>query len=219
MINYMINGLNISIIQTVTILLYQTRPVMKKNTNIALAMFSAVTLLFGLQSCQTIQNAIPAQNISFTGASADFQIPVTTDTASDSIIGNASFSYNIDSEIKAVTANAFGESNIQSVKLTSVVLTLSDADSADNFANFSNLSSTFYTSVNTTPFTISNIPNNPDTYSDSLNVPLANPDQDLKPYFGSSMTFNYQVIGKLRRATTKVLNCHAAITYSIAVKI
>lgn len=192
---------------------------MKKNTHIVLALCSAVMLLFSLQSCQTIQNAIPAQTITFTGASADFQIPVTTDTASDSIIGSASFSYNIDSEIKAVTSNTFGESNIQSVKLTSVILTLSDADSADNFANFSNLSSTFYTSVNTTPFTISNIPNNPDVYSDSLNVPIANPDQDLKPYFGSSMTFNYQVIGKLRRATTKTLNCHAAISYAIAVKI
>jgi len=195
---------------------------MKKTINpVTIILVAAISVfLFSLQSCNAVKNAIPAQAISFTGASADIQILATSDTTAQDTVGQVSFSYNIDSMIKAQTAGVLGYSNIQSVTITNITLTLNNADSSDNFANFTYVSAEFNTNASSSNsiYDIANIQNNPDTYSDSLNLPLLNPNQDLKQYFTSPLQFTYQIIAKLRRATTKTLNCHVAITYNISVK-
>ena len=179
--------------------------------------FAAISAGLILQSCNKLKDAIPAQDISYT-STADLVIAPISDTTSQVAIGQIAVSYNLDSMISAQTSGKLGFSNIQSVKITGISLALSDADAADNFANFTYVGAAFYSDANSTPYTIAHVDNNPDNYSASLSPAVASADQDVKNYFSANMMFHYQLTGKLRRATTNTLHCHAVITYTINVK-
>jgi len=178
----------------------------------------ACTLLatISLQSCDKVKDAVKTPDVTFTGASTDVVIPITTNTTSQASMATNSISYNIDSMIKAQTGGVVSYSSIKSVKITKMVLTLSDADAANNFANFEYAAGTFNTDATTAgPYTVASISNNPDVTSSTLDLPITDKDKDVKQYFKSNVVFTYAVIGKLRRATTKELHCHVDVTYTI----
>ena len=178
---------------------------------------AAVAITCSLQSCNLIKKVIPDQTISFSAGGADVVLPVTSDTTNEVLIGNTAVAYNLDSMIKAQTSNALSASNIESVKVSNITLTLSDGDATNNFANFSSVDAAFSTNNNSTGYDIANIQNNPDVLNDSLALSVISADTDLKSYFGTSTTFMYQLHAKLRRATTHDLHCHVGITYTIKV--
>jgi hypothetical protein len=184
--------------------------------NVILGLFAGYVLT---TSCNAVKDAVPAQTVGFSGASADVIIPATSDTTQQVEWNAASVTYNIDSLIKDKTGGALGFANIDTVKLTNITLSLSDADADNNFGNFQNAATAFNTNINTTPYTLANITNNPSSYSTSLTLPLIDKNKNLRPYFGSGMTFGYILLGKLRKATTKPLHCHIAVSYDISVKL
>ena len=177
----------------------------------------AVSATFTFQSCNKLKDAIPAQDVSFTEG-GDITISPASDTTQQLALGQISLSYNLDSMIKAQTDQKLGFSNIQSVKIASIKLTLNDATTTNNFANFSQVSAAFNSDINGDIYTVTNIPSNPDSYSSELTPAVTDASQDIKKYFNSQMTFNYLMSGKLRRATTTTLHCHVEITYTISVK-
>lgn len=170
-----------------------------------------------LQSCNKLKDAIPAQDVSFT-ASTDITIAAASDTTQQLTMGQASITYNIDSSIKAQTDNKLGYSNIQTVKLKNISLSLTDANANNNFANFTNATASFTSSANSSPYTIANVQGNPDSYNTALSPAVVSTNDDVKGYFNSQMTLNYILAGKLRRATTQTLHCHVEVTYTINVK-
>ncbi len=165
-----------------------------------------------LQSCNKIASLVQ-YDLSMQTASTEIVLPpsaLTVGSASGSQVVN----YNIDSFIKANTANVLGINNITSAKLTSCKLTLLNATTTNNFANFSAASGSFYSNTNTTPYSLSLT--NPDTYSTVLDMPV-DPNVELKGYLTGS-NFTYTVGGTLRRATTDSIRCKIEVTYSVHVQ-
>jgi hypothetical protein len=184
---------------------------MRKNSaKIALAITTMSIMLTAL-ACSKIANLLTF-NLSMQTESFNITIPVTTDTGSMSV--SATTSYNVDSFIKASTAGQLGASNIKSVKLSSVVLTLNNANAGNNFQNFSAVDLAFSSNANSNPYTIS-VASNPDNYSSALSIPIDST-VDLSTYLGNE--FSYSVSGKLRKATTQELNCAVTVTFSLTVK-
>ena len=175
---------------------------------IVLCAVLAISTSLIYSSCSKIAALIRAQAISFTATDLTFNIPVTTDTATVTSIGSGTFTYNIDSLIRAQTANQLGLANIDTFTLTSCTLTVQNPDDNNNVANFESAN----------PANMGSISNNPDVYGTTLNVPV-NASVNLTTYVSPSgvTTFNYSVTGKARRATTKVLNVAMHVTYNIHV--
>jgi hypothetical protein len=176
----------------------------------------AITLgaIATLQSCGKIAGLLNF-NLNMQTESVNVTIPATGDTSGTITIGPSSSVFNVDSFIKAQTGNQLGAANITSLKLKSVVFTLNNADIAtNNFRNFKSVAASFSSNTNSTPYNVS-IANNPDVYSNTLNVPI-DTTVDLKTYIGDQ--YNYFVTGKLLHGTTKPLDCTITFTFSVNVK-
>jgi len=189
---------------------------MKKNVIVCLAL-AAMCILY--TSCSKVDALIGAATVSWTSTDVAFDIPVVSSTTDTSAIGSGTYSYNLDSLIKAQTSNQLVLNNISHFYLTSCTLTILNPDSTNNFANFQSASGTLSSSADATPANIGTITNNPDTYAATLSVPV-NTTTDLKNYVSPSgtTTFNYMLSGKARRVTTKILHATVHIEYSIGVK-
>ena len=146
-------------------------------------------------------------------------VPVITDTISQTVMGTGSFSYNVDSIIKANTKNALGLNNVDNFQVINCTLTIQNPDSTDNFANFEESQVAFFSNSNSTPLTIVSVSGNPDVYAASLTLP-SNNNTNLKSYIASSgpTMFTYSVGGKMRHPTYIVLNVLLHVEYHISVK-
>lgn len=178
---------------------------------------SAFALTIGtiaiLPSCTRIANLLTA-NVAMQTESVNVTIPVTTGVNGVISVGPESNKYNVDSLIQAQTAGQFNASNINSVKLKSVIFTLSNSNTMNNFANFESVSATFYSNTDNTPYTVS-IPSNPDITTNTLMLPVDTA-RELKSYIGNE--FFYTVEGKLRRPTTIPLECTITFAFNLKVQ-
>jgi len=193
---------------------------MKKVFSSFIIMAICGAFAFFSQSCSKI---IPAQDVSWSGIDDTLMVPIVSDTMLHLGIGTGSFRYNIDSLIRNKTSNALSASNIQKVTVTSVKLTIVNPDNTNNFANFKYSALYFNSSVNNVSVLTAYVQNNPNVYSDTLNLPVGS-SVDLKSYLYSSsssgpVTINYAFGGQLRSPTTKILTVAAHVTYDIKVSL
>jgi len=182
---------------------------MKKQNLISTLTFALfIGVIATLQSCNKLASKL-SFNLAMQTETVQVTIPPTGGTFS---VGPVSTYYNVDSFVRASTANQLGAANITSVQVTSAVLVVNNPTLTNNVANFESCSASFYSNTDATPYTIS-ITNNPDTYSNTLNIPV---DQtELSGYIGNQ--FDYSFTGTLRRPTTIPLNCTITFTYSVKV--
>ncbi len=178
-----------------------------------------LSTMFLTQSCS---KGSLGQDVTWKGNDVTASVPIVPDTTLHSSMSSGTFTYNLDSMIKAETKNAFNITNIGKVTLKSCTVTIMNPDSANNFANFQQCNLSFYSNKNATPANIASISNNPDVYATVLNIPVDNT-VDLKSYLYSSTsttatTVNYVWGGKLRRATTKSLTIMVHVEYTIHVQ-
>ncbi|MBC7553297.1 MAG: hypothetical protein H7257_04905 [Taibaiella sp.] len=148
-------------------------------------------------------------------ASVELVIPPYSGTTL-ALSGSQTENFNVDSFIKANTANLMGVSNITSAKIKSCELTLHDATTALNFANFQSCGGSFFTDGNPTPFEIS-IPDNPDAFADRLTLPV-DTSAELRGYLTNSSRFTYTLSGRLRRPATDSIHCTATFTFKVHVQ-
>ncbi len=188
----------------------KNRGMRKNRAKIAFAI-TIMSIMLTVVSCSKIGNLLTFR-VGMQTKSFDFTIPITTDTAV--AIGPVATTFNVDSFIRANTAGQMGSANIKSVKLSSVVLTLNNANAANNFQNFEFVDLAFSSNTNGTPYTMS-IANNPDSYSSTLSLPV-DTTRDLSSYLGNE--FTYTVRGRLRKPTTQEVNCTAVVTFNLLVK-
>jgi len=177
-------------------------------------LISALSIVFLLGVVATLQSCTKlASKLSFNLAMQTETVTVTIPPAGGTFtVGPVTTYYNVDSFVKAQTANQLGAANITSVEITSAVLVVNNPTPADNVANFQSCSASFYSNTDATPYTIS-ITDNPDVYSNMLNIPV---DQtQLSGYIGNQFTYSFS--GTLRRPTTIPLNCTITFTYSVKV--
>ena len=169
--------------------------------------------ILSLQSCGKLANLLNFK-LNMQTDSVNVTIPVTTGVNGEITVGPSTTSYNVDSFIHSQTGNQLGISNITSVKIAAVTFTLTNPDSLNNFQDFESISASLYSNTNSTPYTI-NIPSNPDVYAATLS-PQVDSTVELKSYIGTQ--FNYTLTGKLRRSTTKPLNCTITFKFNVAVQ-
>ena len=186
---------------------------MKKIKFLLLAAFAVSGAILTMQSCSDAAKKLH-YDIPYHSGAVEVTIPPTSDTTAVNNISSGPTYFNVDSLIKAKTGNALSISNITSVKLTSVKLTLLDGTTANNFANFQSAYASFYSNSNNTPYQVS-IPNNPDVTSYELDLPV-DPNAELKSYMTGN-TFYYAMGGKLRRPVTASVKCKIEFTYNITV--
>jgi hypothetical protein len=179
-----------------------------KKTILTLSLFGLFTA--GLTSCEKVKDKLfPA----FDTQMADVQvtIPITIQGAESTT--NSTVAFNLDSTIKAYTANAFSISNLSSVKVKDIGVFLTDGNDLNNISNFENVTLKFSSNTNSTPAVIIDTPI-PNVSVTDINLPVTN-SPELKEYLkGNQLT--YTVTGRARKTTTKVL--HAVILVTLAVK-
>jgi hypothetical protein len=184
----------------------------KHNLIPVIALLVTFITISTLQSCTKL-----AQKLNFSlnmqTQSVDITIP-PTGTITNATFGPVTTYYNVDSFIKANTANQLGIANISSVKLASCVLTLHNATSTNNFQNFQSVAASFYSNTDNNPYQMS-IDNNPDVFATTLSLPV-DPNKEFSSYLGNQ--FTYSVTGTLRRPTTDSLKCTVTFTYNMVVK-
>jgi hypothetical protein len=147
---------------------------------------------------------------------AEFTVPIVNDTTSDQSYGPATAYVNVDSFITAYSSGNYSIKNLKKATIESCLLTISNPDTDNNFANVQSCEIDFNSDVNTQIIHPATITNNPDVYADSLNVPVDN-SMDVTSYMNAKQ-FNYTLKAKLRRPTTKVLNCAVHIKLNIEVQ-
>ena len=184
---------------------------MYSNLKKSLFAVSAGATLFAASCTKDIAKALfNAFNTSPT--TINFTLPIITDTQNQQELGNQAVEINLDSLVKANTANQFGINDIDGVFLESVHLHLSNADSANNLANLENISVSISSNTQTTPLNLFSA-DIPDQFAADYEV-ATNKDIELKSYY-SSATLNYTINGKARRVTTKELEATVSIVYKI----
>lgn len=142
----------------------------------------------------------------------DFTIPVQSTIGTKGDVGSVVQNYNLDSLISAETGGAFGLDDIKSVELKTIEVVILNPDATNNLANFEEGWCVFSSDQNMTPIGIATglIP---DTYADSY-VMTPVPGINLKDYM-TGKVYTYVMQSKLRRATTKALNCKLKVAFQI----
>lgn len=177
-----------------------------------LVMALSVFAISSLQSCtklgKNLHFILPMQT-----GTATITFPASGNTTGPISFGATSIAYNVDSFIMASTANQLNSSNISSVKIVSMKLTLTNPDQSNNFANLQSVNASFTSNINSTPYIVS-VNNIADTYTTTIDLPVDS--TELKTYLGNQ--FNYSINAVLRRATTIPLNCTISYQFSVAVQ-
>ena len=189
---------------------------MKKTILLCTLGISCCGMMFS--SCSKVAAAIAkATGISWTGVDMTVKVPPVTDTMAHSSISTGTFTYNLDSLIKSQTNNLLGLANIDTFEITSCTLTIENPDANNNFGDFESAQVSFTTSFNGDNVTVAQVDNNPATYAATLNIPINV--INLKSYVSplGATTFNYNVGGKLRSATTDSLTVNIHLGYYVHV--
>lgn len=169
------------------------------------------TVVFFFASCEKLKDAVKV-NVPMQTADVSFTIApqqAGTQTLSDFITN-----LNVDSVIKANNTQ-FGVSNIRSVRITSVRITVLNSDIQDHFGVLSDCKMDFSSNNKPTKVTLASLSNNPNANTSVLDLPV-NSSLELKEYF-SATAFNYTLSGTTRRAITKTLECRATVKFDVQV--
>lgn len=137
-------------------------------------------------------------------------IPIVT--ANEILLGSFSLNFNLDSTIRANTNNVFNINSVTSLKISNLLVTISNGTSLNNLSNFESGRLLISSNSNTTEATLVNFMfPTIDTYSyvaDTNNAP-----EILSYYRGTQI--NYKLFGKLRKPTTSALNLTLSITIRV----
>ena len=171
-----------------------------------------------LSSCNKIKSKIALPTTISWSYEMTMTVPPEGDTTVAHSVSNGGFSYNLDSMIKKNTSNLLSLSNIDTFEVTGCTLTINNPDANNNFQNFQMASLSFSTNYNGTKTSMGEIDDNPNTYASTLTVPV-NSSVNLKNYIAPAGTtsINYEMMGKLRKATTDSLSVTVHVDYNIHV--
>ncbi len=127
-------------------------------------------------------------------------------------IGSLTSHFNLDSTIRANTGNVFNISHVTSMKVNSMVATLSNGNVLNNLSNFESGRLLISSNTNATPVSLASFSfPTTETYTFAGNTENA---PDIISYY-TGTEINYQLFGKLRRPTTQQLNLTVSITIRV----
>lgn len=159
----------------------------------------AATALFTLSSCEKLKDSLfEAFEIPY---SFEVDIPVVTNTTTELTLAETAVRFNLDSVIRANTANVFGADVVGNVQMKELAFEVIEGNATSNLTNFSyvkmEVSSGSSTPVVIGPFNI------PSTATSSVSFPVTN-SFNVKSLF-SGATSNFKITGKAQKETTQVM--------------
>ncbi|MCW3079242.1 hypothetical protein [Segetibacter sp.] len=169
-----------------------------------------VLMMFVSCTCNQIkEKLLPAFNVDIPDINLTVPpLPVVTDE--EIPVGALKTHINMDSTIKANTANTFGAGAVHFVRIKKMVIKALNADEETNLSNFETARMRIYADTASTDITTINFP---ETYSDSITVtPSATP--DISNYLrGTHLSYN--LFWKNRKPTKKYLKLNVKISISV----
>lgn len=177
-----------------------------KKTIFASTLIAIVTL----SACSKIRDLFPAFNTNI--PPIEVTVPPSVAVGIETSFSNT-VNFNLDSAIKAHTANVFGVDALTSVKVKNIKVEITNADALNDLSNFETLGFKFSSNTEANPAEIvtATIPNTP---ASVIDLPTDNC-PELKTYLkGSALTFTATT--KTRKVISKSLN--ALITVTLAIK-
>ena len=189
-----------------------------KQKHILIAAFTA--LIFGslITTCSKTASLLN-KTFTFSTPAQSFVIPPVPDSIAlvsgymPAVTG--SFSYNLDSFIKANTGGVLGIANISILKLNNCLLTDTNPDSLSNFRDFQSLTVSFTATSTSSSYVIS--ATQPDVYAATMTLMPNDTSASMAPYLSGS-TFNYSVKGQMRHGTADSMKCNAVFTFTVNVQ-
>lgn len=177
-----------------------------------LVLSAAIVSMFSLSSCDEIIKELLRP---FDTQIQEFQvtIPIVTNTTTETNIGSAQVSFNLDSAIRANSGNNVTINAINSVTVKKIDLGLTNANQLNNFGNFESLKVNYSSNTVTTPVTIATA-TVPNEYVVSKTIDVTN-SPDLKSSFSNGSQMTFTLIGKARSVTTQPLNARVNVTLHI----
>ncbi len=183
---------------------------MKKQITL-IAGAAAMLALMPLNSCDKIKDEL-FKAFSANSGSVNFSVAILSDTTRQVKAGEMVQQYNIDSIIKAETNGTFGIDDIDRIIVEEVKVKVNNPDVDNNLANFQDGTVTLSSNTNPTPLTLATGPI-ADVYADEKVLPAVS-GTDIKGYLKSN-TLTYVYNAKLRRPTTKALDCTLNVKFRI----
>jgi hypothetical protein len=182
-----------------------------KNLKVLLTLFSIVLVVLSCSkgnerlSRDLLSPLIPVQ----------FEVPASTGTGQGKDLTTFQNRMNLDSLIKANAGSSFGTADIQSVKLTSMRLDVVNFDTIYNFRLIDSLQVKLRNGTETTTI-LAQVISNPDVNSETLFLPLAGNQPELRNFVGSG-DFTYVLSGHIRRNTARPLKATLTAQYRITI--
>ena len=179
-------------------------------------LIASLVIIVGFTSCSKIIGDLVSKFLSMQTVDAQFTLPIITDVTNTQSYGPTSSYVNVDSFITAYSSGNYTIKNVKSAHMQSCTISIDSPDNKNNFANLESCEVDLNSDVNTTVIHPATITNNPDVFAGTINIPVDST-IDMKGYLNSKQ-FNYTIKAKMRRATTKSLNCTIHIKMNIEVQ-
>lgn len=176
---------------------------MKKTLALSLVVIVALT------ACTKIRDLFPAFNTEM--PPVEVTVPPSVAIGIETSFSNT-IKFNLDSAIKAHTANVFGVDALTSVKVKSIKVQILNSDAMNDLSNFETIGFKFSSNTEATPAQVvtATIPNTP---ASTIELPTDNC-PELKTYLkGTELTFTATT--KTRKVISKPLNTLITITLAI----
>ena len=127
-------------------------------------------------------------------------------------LGSFTLHFNLDSTIKANTNNVFNMNSVASMKVSQMLVTVSNGTSANNLSNFESARLLISSNANSSETALASFAF-PSTETYSFNANTDNAPDILGYYKGTEIT--YKLFGKLRKPTTASLNLALSVTIRV----
>jgi hypothetical protein len=144
-----------------------------------------------------------------------FDMPLNTGTLTGKKLTEFNHPMNLDSLIKSSAGSSFGTADIESIKLTSMRLDVVNFDTVYNFRLIDSLQIKLRNGTDTTAI-LAQVISNPDVNRETLILPLADNQPELKTFINSG-DFTYLLSGRMRRNTTASFKATLTAQYKITV--
>jgi len=171
----------------------------------------AVITMLSISCKKTLQSLFPGFDVKV----PDIQITIPAIPilfSNEAELGSFTTHFNLDSTIRANTSNVFNINSVSSMKVSQMLVTLSNGNAANNLSNFESARLLISSNSNSSQAELANF-NFPtiETYTYTANTD--NSPDILSYYNGNEIT--YKLFGKMRKPTTMSLNLTMSITIRV----
>lgn len=182
-----------------------------KNFKVLLTFFSIVSVILACSK----GNERLSRDLLSPLTPVPFELTASTGSSTNKNLTTFQKRMNLDSLIKANAGPSFGTADIQSIKLTSMRLDVLNFDTVYNFRLIDSLQVKLLNGPDTTAI-LAQVISNPDVNSETLILPLAGDQPELRDFVGGG-SFNYVLSGHIRRNTALPLKATLTAQYTITI--